>query len=339
MIRMLAAAGVLIMTAFVTACSGSGKDKPAPVVHPVSVFFGTNRDVRDPINPAKHYGLNRGGLDYGIAGLTVTQPDGKARLESIDPQPRNVFLEKLARAVSEAERPEIFVFIHGYNRSFNQVSKQVAAFTDNTGFPGVPMLWSWPSSRTPQGYLEDETNMRWSQPHALRFLRDVMSVAGVERVHLIGHSLGGRALVELTVQRLIPEGDALDRIGQYVLLAPDIDTAIFRRDHAPVLAEAGLAVTLYTSANDKAMASARTLRSYPRAGDSKTGVLVAPGIETIDVTAANRSILGHSYFDESQWVAEDLGSLISEGKRASERQRLLKVEDEEGVYWRLLVDE
>ena len=101
---------------------------------------------------------------------------------------------------------------------------------------------------------------------------------------------------------------------------------------------AGLDTTLYTSANDKALASARTLRGYPRAGDSSAGPVLIDGVETIDVTAANKSILGHSYFEESQLVSGDLSLLLNERKSAAERPNLTQVHVPGGTYWRLTIE-
>ena len=111
------------------------------------------------------------------------------------------------------------------------------------------------------------------------------------------------------------------------------------RDLAPSLVAAGLDTTLYTSANDKALASARTLRGYPRAGDSSTGPVIIDGIETIDVTAANKSILGHSYFEESQMVSRDLAILLNQRKAAAERPNLIQAHVPDGPYWRLTTEQ
>ena len=183
------------------------------------------------------------------------------------------------------------------------------------------------------------SSIKWSQPHFAQFLQDVLEHSGATRVHLVGHSLGGRSLSRTIVQDLLPAGVDLSAVGELVLLAPDIDQEIFTRDLAPVLLDAGLSVSLYTSANDKAMASAYMVHGGRRAGDSSGGGPVTlAGMETIDVTAANRSILGHSYFEESEMVAEDLADLLSGGARAPQRDRLELVEEGGKTYWRLLVD-
>ncbi len=303
----------------------------------VAVFYGTDRDRRDVADPARFYGLSRGELEYGRATVANPGEGQKTLLTAVDPLAPEDFLPALDRALARAGKPEILLFVHGYLRSFNQVSTQLAEIVHSTGFTGVPVIWSWPSARNPAAYLVDETNMLWSQPHFYRFLTDLMSRSSVRRIHLVGHSMGGRALAELTTQYLIPRKVDLSRLGEFVLLAPDIDRDIFLRDLAPELVAAGLQVSLYTTANDKAMATARAVRSFPRAGDSSDGPVIFPGVETIDVTAANRSILGHSYFEESEMVREDLARLIYQGQSAADRAGLERVETAAGDYWRLPV--
>jgi esterase/lipase superfamily enzyme len=305
----------------------------------MAVFYGTDRNRRDSNDPEKFYGYERGVFEYGVVEVSGAADDYKTRLESVTPRPRQAFLADLQAAVRNAPEPSALVFVHGYLRSFRQISELVAEFAEDTGFAGVPLFWSWPSTTNPAGYTVDETSIKWSQPHFAQFLQDVLEHSGATRVHLVGHSLGGRSLSRTIVQDLLPAGVNLSVVGELVLLAPDIDQEIFTRDLAPVLLDAGLSVSLYTSANDKAMASAYMVHGGRRAGDSSGGGPVTlASMETIDVTAANRSILGHSYFEESEMVTEDLAELLSGSVRASQRDQLELVEEGGKTYWRLLVD-
>ena len=293
----------LLMVACASTADKTSFDEPVSLI---DVYYGTDRNRRQTDKPEKFYGLERGNVEFGIARIRDADPEAKTELIDVQPLEREEYLTRLQSAVRLAQSPELLVFIHGYNRSFKQISKLVGELAFNTGFKGVPVIWSWPSSRNPAGYLEDETNLRWSRPHFTQFLRDLIEHSGADTVHLIGHSLGARALTDAVLHDLLPNGIDPGKIGEYVLLAPDIDTEIFERDLAPSLVAAGLDTTLYVSTNDKALASARTLRGYPRAGDSSTDdPVVIDGIETVDVTAANKSILGHSYFEESQLVNRD----------------------------------
>lgn len=302
------------------------------------LFYGTNRARDDIQDPESFYGPLRGQAEVGEVLLSIPADVESANLEKVTPLAPQNYLSSLQRAVQTSRSRAVFVFIHGYNRSFSQVAVSVAIFQENMAFDGVPVYWSWPSINNPAGYVEDRNNVRWSRPHLSTFLREILENSGAEVVHLLGHSMGGFALADAFLNDLLPNNVDLSKLGEFVLLAPDIDTEVFRRDIGPKLVEAGLKLTLYTSSNDRAMASSRAINGYARAGDSFDGAVVVPGIETIDATAANDSILGHSYFEESQAVGNDLSELLNRGTRAAARQSLTAYKLPSGIYWRLAPD-
>lgn len=83
------------------------------------------------------------------------------------------------------------------------------------------------------------------------------------------------------------------------------------------------------------MAVSHAIHGHPRAGDSRKGPIIVAGIETIDVTDANNSIIGHSYFKESEMVANDLGQLLNDRLPAAKRTNLVTSKDPSGQYWSL----
>jgi esterase/lipase superfamily enzyme len=338
----------IAISLLLSACAGTVEPVPGQVpkqapgtaeadARQVLLFYGTDRNVQGQDKPSRYYGLERGALNYGLASVSLDENGSDANLESVVPTSRAEFLAQLQQAVAAAPSSTAMVFVHGYNHSFNKASRQLAEFAAQTGFNGVSLLWSWPSSRNPAGYLQDEANMRWSHPHMVQFLRDVIQESGAETVHLVAHSMGARGLTDAMLRDVLPGGIDAGKIGEYVLLAPDIDSAIFKRDLAPQLVAAGLQPTLYTSSNDKALTSAYSLRGYSRAGDSSQGPVLVPGVETIDVTYANKSALGHSYFGKSPSVANDLATLLNDRASADNRSGLEYVEEAGAGYWRMTV--
>ena len=326
----------MAVSLFLAACAAEPEKTGSPaVVEITEVFYGTNRDRIEQKGAAPRYGQDRGYYQLGVASVHGMPAEDKTRVDSVAPLPPGEFNSRLRAAVAAAPEPVVFVFVHGFLRSFGRVARSVAEFSANTRFVGVPVMWSWPSTSNPARYTVDETNMDWAMPDFARFLQNIFAESGAHKIHLVGHSLGGRALSKVVIYELLPANLDVSRVGQFVLLAPDIDQEIFRRQYAPALLAADLNLSLYTSANDKAMASARAVHGYPRAGDSAGGPLLVPGIETIDVTPANRSFLGHSYFGESDAVASDLGLLLNRGLPAAERPGMQFVETKSGEFWRL----
>ena len=92
-------------------------------------------------------------------------------------------------------------------------------------------------------------------------------------------------------------------------------------------------ITLYASSRDKALLASRTFHGYARAGDAGGGLVVMSGIETIDASATDTSLLGHSYYGDACSVLSDLYHLVREGKRAPQRFALQTVETLERAYW------
>lgn len=308
--------------------------QPEPA--PVTVFYGTNRNRLESGKPSRYYGERRGNLEYGTALVSGSAREEKTRLLGVSAQSREQFFEGLRFAVQEARQPTVLVFVHGYMRSFGEVSRQVAEFSTNTGFNGPVVMWTWPSTNNAARYVVDETNIRWAQPDFAEFLKSIIRESGAASIHLVGHSLGGRGLIDVLLQDLLSCGMTITQIGEVVLLAPDVDKDVFVGRAGPALVSAGLSVTLYAAANDRAMASAKAIHGYARAGDSKDGPAVVPGITTIDVTSTNSSVLGHSYFNKSGGVIADLAALLNEREPADRRKNLEERETPEGAnYWHL----
>ena len=77
------------------------------------------------------------------------------------------------------------------------------------------------------------------------------------------------------------------------------------------------------------------MHGYARAGDSGTGIVVVEGIDTIDASNVDDSILAHSYFVESIPVIRDIAQMIRRQLPADDRATLRAVRTEGGVHWLL----
>lgn len=304
---------------------------------------------------AVEYGGGRGELRFGVCQVSLPpghergtmespsylhlewRPDPKkhvALLETIELD-REACLAKLNEDLAQSDRQEIFVFIHGYNVSFEDAARRTGQLAHDLDFPGPAMLYSWPSQGTTAGYPVDENNVAWTVPHLKDVLQTLQRQTGADAVHVVAHSMGNRALTA-AVRELALEGKMTDApLGQIVLAAPDVDAEVFRRDLLPAMQASAERVTLYASSYDRALIVSKTLHGYPRAGESGEGLVLAQGLETIDVSGIDLSLLGHSYYGDVVRVVDDLKTLIFENKAAAARPYLVAREKQGLAYWQV----
>ena len=124
--------------------------------------------------------------------------------------------------------------------------------------------------------------------------------------------MGNRALTRALGSLLAEDLSVRPRLKEVILTAPDIDADVFRRDIAPALVASGRPITLYASSKDLALVASKKVHGYARAGDAGPGLVVLPGIETIDASTVDTSLLAHSYFAETRRCS---GPLLSDQRR------------------------
>jgi len=69
-------------------------------------------------------------------------------------------------------------------------------------------------------------------------------------------------------------------------------------------------LTLYASSLDKALVASRKIHRYARAGDAGDDIVIVEGLDSIDASAVDTSLLGHSYFGDNRSVISDIYNLL-----------------------------
>lgn len=322
----------------------------------VDVFYATDRSKVDAPAPAARFGTNRGPVTYGIAKVSVPASHAMGELEAppgadlvrlrfiedprkhvlvaaVDALPKEQYFAQLRAQVARSPKADAFVFVHGFNVSFEDALRRTGQIAFDLRFKGAPVLYSWPSkgSPTPLGYTTDSQTVVWSTNILFDFLRDFLHRTEAQNVYLIAHSMGTLALTQSLVRMYREEPALRARISEIILAAPDIDAGIFRRDIAPPLVQGGRPVTVYASSQDRALQLSKVASDYPRAGDSGSGLVLVNGIETIDASNVNTSFLGHSNFADARPVLTDWRAIIDNGLRPAYRG-LLQMSSEI-PYW------
>lgn len=246
------------------------------------------------------------------------------------------FHQRLADRVSESLTGDLLVFIHGYNVDFPSAIRRTAQIATDLPFEGVAICYSWPSQGTLMGYSVDESNAEWTETHLKAFLLELASRSGAKSINVIAHSMGNRpmtaAMRQIRWKMQEQDPPLFDRI---VLAAPDVDADRFRRDLAPSLIRVANQVTLYASSDDQALIVSKQLHGYPRAGESGRHVVVVPGVETVDVSGIDLSLLGHSYYGDNESMLSDLYEVVRARLPASQRALLLARWRDDLIYWQL----
>jgi esterase/lipase superfamily enzyme len=295
-----------------------------------------------------------GKLDLGICDVSIprTHVVGELeapsilRLEVREDAARHIVLQKIERLggdrfqellrerVDASPRKELFVFVHGFNVSFEDAARRTAQMHYDLGFSGAPVFFSWPANtKFVLTYGADETNVSWSAPHLKRFLLEVAQQSGARSINLIAHSMGNRALAAALREIELTMLSEARIFNQVVLAAPDIDADEFRNQIAPAIRRTAQRFTLYASSRDDALLASQLLHRGPRAGDAGEGLVVTPGIDTIDVTAIDSSPWGHIYYGSSSPVLEDLKLLFTRAAAPRDRSWLSPAERNGLTYW------
>jgi esterase/lipase superfamily enzyme len=346
---------------------------PAPAAVPgdwdlVPVFYGTDR-VRTDGPKRIAYGAERARrLELGRALVSVPRshqvpkierpfairvPYFKVTLFEQAEDPKLHFTIQKLEALSRAEflalararlekshgfRHQAVVFVHGYNTRFENALYRTAQIAYDLQFDGAAFLYSWPSGGGVAGYGYDRESATQAEPYLRDFLSMVVRETGAKGVSVIAHSMGNLPLLSV-LRELGPALPRGVRLNEIILAAPDVDRDVFANLAADIR-RYGRGITLYCSANDRAMAASRQFAGgVPRAGDVPPGgPIVMPGIDTIDVSQTSTDLLAlnHSAYAEKSALLNDIGLLLQTGERPPERRIpiLQKVPTPAGSFWR-----
>jgi esterase/lipase superfamily enzyme len=325
----------------------------------VRVFFDTDRGAAPDQARAdadEKFTAQRGRMQYGQAFVSIPRNHEAGELEAPsvwrlefreDPSkhvvlletrllPKDQFLQTLRARVSGSQGKNAFLFVHGYNVSFADAARRTAQLSYDLSFDGAPVFFSWPSQASLKGYTVDEANIEWSTRHIKQFIADMADRSGAQNLYLVGHSMGSRGLTRAIASLMLERPDLKGRFREIILAAPDVDADVFRNELAPALARAGKRVTLYASSKDLALQASKEVHGYPRAGDTADGIVLVPGVDTIDASHVDDSILAHSYFVESIPVIRDIAQMLRGNQAPAQRKALKPVKGKDGWHWMLV---
>lgn len=316
----------------------------------VPVFFGTTRRkevdrIKNNRRLANFSGEQGDGLTLGRSIVTVPverqpgtiprpetnliitriafrneDPNRDFTIAAVDVMERNEFAAEMRKQVALSSRfkNQAFVFVHGYNVSFDDAIFRTAQIAHDIVFDGPAIAFSWPSRGGTWDYRHDIDTAKASREGLRQLLETVARDTGVTAVNLVAHSMGNDPVIEVLSQQadiVARRGQTVDfRLNEIVLAAPDISRKVFQQLAARFSTLAKGGVTLYASRNDLAMtASKRVASGLVRAGDvPREGIVIVPGVESIDISDASTSFLStnHSTFADRAHLVADMQLLF-----------------------------
>jgi esterase/lipase superfamily enzyme len=236
--------------------------------------------------------------------------------------------QELRGRLALTSRKAVYVFIHGFNNTFEDAVYVIAELWHFLGRQGIPILYSWPAGYGGglRGYSRDRESGEFTIFHLKQFLRFLASTPELEEIHLIAHSRGTdvltSALRELFIEARAAGKDPrrVFKLSNVVLAAADIDfEVVIQRLGAERVGMGIERLTIYVSKGDKAIGFSGCLFvSLRRLGQLRPEDLTeelsreltrAPWVQIIDANVPT-SFIGHAYFYAHPAVSADLVLLL-----------------------------
>ena len=323
----------------------------------VDILYGTDRKINPKEKWEDYYTGERGKLKFGIAEVSIPKKHKFGEMESpnkwlfwqkekigehvivvkLEDINKKDFTKFLSNKLKNVTEKDILIFIHGFNVTFTSAIRRTAQISYDLKFKGVPMTYSWPSQGDVNSYMRDESSIQYTVPHLLTFLQTIIENKKDANIHLIGHSMGTRALTNALkeISYIYPNKHVFKNI---ILAAPDIDKDVFI-GLLPFIKKTTEQITLYVSSDDTALKLSETLHSGERIGqDGGDNIFVIKGLDTIDATGIDTSLLGHSYFAEKEVLLNDLKDVIHKSLPPSKRKSLIEKIKAKLIYWKFIFE-
>jgi esterase/lipase superfamily enzyme len=330
---LLLVCGLLIVALFLAAFfhGPGGKAQAQTALSAAEVSFLTVRNRTGSDDPARYFGDLRGTLSAGtcrirslefgaLVPLAHSAPayvqEEFLRIDTVQEVPRMDIINRFSEGPQARSRA---IYVHGYNIGFEKGCRRAALLQKNARLEDRMLWFSWPSDGAVTNYMRDEADLYWSVPDLADTILDLAERVG-EPLDVMGHSLGARGVVLALSEVANRQPDI--RLGEVVLLAPDMDFEIFER-FLPRIRPISASLTVYVTDGDRPLALSEQLHGYPRLGQAANDVSVLAGVEVIDLSALDvEDLTGHLYHIFSPEVGDDLDRLLNKGMRAAERPGL-----------------
>ena len=250
---------------------------------------------------------------------------------------------EIRRRLALTPRKDVYIYVHGYNNTFEDAAFALAELWHFFGREGLPIIYTWPAGHPGVfGYTYDRESSEFTIFHLKQVIRWLSDQPEVENIHIIAHSRGTDVAISAFRELVIwARGAGISarkrfKIKNFVMAAPDLDVQVIsQRIAAERLVLEVDQGTLYTSPGDEAIGIAEMLFASPRGrlGTLAITELNEGEIGRMKANAARVTVInfdgestgyGHSYFRTNPAVSSDLVLMIRYGFKPGEAGRPLE---------------
>ncbi len=295
------------------------------------IFVTTTRAASDQAGAL--YSTTRSS-DLGLASVVVSvppthvtgqlerptrlPPDPRTEFAVVDPvvfQSEQAFIDEVNRELAKLPPGQrtVLVFIHGYNTSTSDAILRLGQFVEDSGFPGVAVLFTWASAAQVPRYVYD-LNSALIARVKIKEMAQILSRTRAERLDILAHSMGTLLAMEgLVDAQLAGTLPSARRLRNVILASPDIDIDLFRTQVGLLPRNVVENIFILASAEDGALRASRRLAGgVPRVGAADVVELERLGVTVIDLSQIEDSASGsHSKFAGSPEVVQLIGAAIN----------------------------
>ncbi|MCZ6835845.1 MAG: alpha/beta hydrolase [Planctomycetota bacterium] len=248
---------------------------------------------------------------------------------------------------------DVYVYVHGYNNTFEDAAFRMATLWHFLGRQGVPLLYSWPAGHPGllQGYNYDRESSEFTIFHLKQLTEIIHHCPDINRIHIIGHSRGTDVVMttlrEMWIDFRARGGKSSGRLGAVIIAAPDLDWEVTQQRISAERVIQGLdCFVLYLSPEDKAIGiSSWLFASLARIGQLGASFLTK---EQQEMLAQNEELqiidarvdtgfIGHAYFIDNPAVLSDI-ILVLKGNFKAGAEHGRPLQRESGGFWKVTDD-
>ena len=292
-----------LMISLVVVLAGCGpryaaqRAAPSPNATISPVYVATSRAL-DKTGPA--FGARRtAGLNYFKADVSIppTHKTGHIELHKREADAEKHFVvtstqiydtapEFRQQVMKNAPNRETVVFIHGYNNTLSEAMFRAAQIEHDFQAKEPMVLFSWQSAGSARGYVYDRDSVLFARDD-LEGLLNTLTEGRNDKVFLFAHSIGAHLAMEALRQAALRGNKRLlSRISGVVLMSPDLDIDLFKRQ-AAAIGNLPKPFFIFTVQDDKALGfSALLTGKKPRLGlINSTEEIEGLGVKIVDFTA------------------------------------------------------